>query len=58
MRAKTINMFEWKVFESKESNVDSLNLLLDLLAHKGWDIVQVDFDAFSVLARKQNTLFD
>jgi hypothetical protein len=51
-------MFEWKAFESKEKNIDSLNLLLNLLAHKGWDIMQVDFDLFSVLARKSKTLLD
>ena len=51
-------MYEWKVFESKESTVDSLNLLLDSLAHKGWDIVQVDFDRYTALAKKPTILND
>jgi len=58
MRAKTINMFEWKVFESSERSVSSLNMLLDELANLGWEIVQVDFEMYSVLSRKSKTLLD
>jgi hypothetical protein len=58
MRAKTINMFEWKVFESSEQTVDSLNVLLDELAHMGWEVMQVDFDLYQVLSRKSKTLLD
>jgi len=51
-------MFEWKVFESSEQTVDSLNVLLDELAHMGWEIMQVDFDLYQVLTRKSKTLLD
>ena len=49
MRAKIINMYEWKVFESPTPTVDSLNVLLDELAHMGWEIMQVDFDRHQAL---------
>ena len=58
MRAKTINMFEWKVFESRERTTESLNCLMNRLATEGWEIMQVDFELYSVLSRKSTTLLD
>jgi hypothetical protein len=51
-------MYEWKIFESSEKTVDSLNVLLDQLAGWGWEIMQVDFDQCTVLSRKSKTLLD
>ena len=58
MQAKIITMFEWKVFESRKQTTESLNCLMDRLAHDGWEIMQVDFDLHTALARKAKTLLD
>ena len=51
-------MYEWKVFESRERTTESLNCLMDRLANDGWEIMQVDFDRYTALAKKTTVLND
>ena len=51
-------MYECKAFQVSDRTIESLNCLMDRLTEEGWDIMQVDFDMYTVLARKSKTLLD
>ncbi len=58
MRLRIINMYEYKIFESPSYSIAAMNTMLEELAQKGWEPVQVNVDLMQVLAKRPKTLND
>ncbi len=51
-------MYEYKIFESPSYSIAAMNTMLEELAQKGWEPVQVNVDLMQVLAKRPKTLND
>jgi len=53
-----VSTSEWKIFESPTKELSSLNVFIEDLAKKGWEVVSVDMKTFQIFAKRGKVLLD
>jgi len=58
MHMRTINMYEYKIFEAESYSLTAMNKLLEEISRTGWEPVQFDTDKMQILAKRPLILND